>query len=124
MTELLFVHNVSKIEKSFLSFFLLSIKYHFNIRLPIDHTIPPWTGNVPNPIPGVDAWCPFHNGSDLTGRNGQACFWFSNGCSIGCPECDGTTRGPIPNQPEFAHKNEKCIMVPKPDHSVNSMFHR
>lgn len=24
----------------------------------------------------------------------QACFWFSNGCSIGCPECDGKTRGP------------------------------
>ena len=30
----------------------------------------------------------------LKGRNGQACFWFSNGCSIGCDECDGTTRGP------------------------------
>ena len=87
---------------------MLSIKYHFNIRLPVDHTTPPWTGNVPNPIPGVDAWCPFHNGSALTGRNGQACFWFSNGCSIGCPECDGTTRGPIPNQPEFAHKMDIC----------------
>lgn len=22
----------------------------------------------------------------------KACFWFSNGCSIGCPKCDGTTR--------------------------------
>ena len=30
-----------------------------------------------------------------SGRNGQACFWFSNGCSIGCDECDGTTRGPL-----------------------------
>lgn len=26
----------------------------------------------------------------------RSCFWFSNGCSIGCPECDGVTRGPIP----------------------------
>ena len=24
----------------------------------------------------------------------QACYWFSNGCSIGCPTCDGSTRGP------------------------------
>ena len=22
--------------------------------------------------------------------NGQACFWFNNGCSIGCDECDGS----------------------------------
>jgi hypothetical protein len=27
----------------------------------------------------------------------QACFWFSNGCAIGCEECDGSTRGPIPS---------------------------
>ena len=59
-------------------------------------------------VPGVDAWCPYHNGTSLTGSNGQACFWFSNGCSIGCPECDGSTRGPIPNQPEFAHKMDVC----------------
>ena len=32
---------------------------------------------------------------ELTGSNGQACFWFSNGCSIGC-------------QPEFAHKMDIC----------------
>lgn len=36
------------------------------------------------------------------GHNGQACFWFSNGCSIGCPECDGTTRGPGVH----SHKND------------------
>jgi hypothetical protein len=26
----------------------------------------------------------------LTGSNGQACYWFSNGCTIGCDKCDGT----------------------------------
>ena len=77
-------------------------------KTPLDHDIPPWNGQVPPNIPGVDAWCPFHNGTSLTGNNGQACFWFSNGCSIGCPECDGETRGPIPNQPEFAHKMDVC----------------
>ena len=23
--------------------------------------------------------------------NGQACYWFSNGCTPGCPSCDGTS---------------------------------
>ena len=39
------------------------------------------------------------------GHNGQACFWFSNGCSIGCPECDGKTRGPGVHN----HKNDSDI---------------
>ena len=38
------------------------------------------------------------------GHNGQACFWFSNGCSHGCPACDGTTRGP-------GVHNHKVIMM-------------
>jgi len=77
-------------------------------RNAVDHDIPPWSEAVPDPIPGVDAWCPFAKGSTLSGSNGQACFWFSNGCSIGCPECDGQTRGPIPNNPQFAHKMDVC----------------
>jgi len=77
-------------------------------RNAIDHDIPPWSGKVPNPIPGVESWCPFANGTSLTGSNGQACFWFSNGCSIGCPECDGKTRGPIPNRPPYNHKMDVC----------------
>ena len=32
----------------------------------------------------------------VSGQNGQSCFWFSNGCMIGCDACDGTSRGPIP----------------------------
>ena len=27
----------------------------------------------------------------LNASNGQACYWFSNGCTIGCESCDGTT---------------------------------
>jgi len=78
-------------------------------RNAIDSDLAPWNGSVPSPIPGVNAWCPMSgtNGS-LTGANGQACFWFSNGCSIGCPECDGTTRGPIPDKDKFRKKMDVC----------------
>ena len=31
-----------------------------------------------------------------TGGNGQACFWFNNGCDIGCDKCDGVTGQKIP----------------------------
>ena len=26
----------------------------------------------------------------LNASNGQSCYWFSNGCCIGCDKCDGT----------------------------------
>jgi len=105
---------------SFLAFFVVfllsatsSVSGHGAVVFPpprnaVDHDIPPWSQGVPDPIPGVDAWCPFAKGSALSGSNGQACFWFSNGCSIGCPECDGKTRGPIPNEPQYAHKMDVC----------------
>lgn len=34
-----------------------------------------------------------HDGhkDSLTASNGQACYWFSNGCMVGCDECDGTS---------------------------------
>jgi hypothetical protein len=64
----------------------------------------PWNGSVPAGKIPFDPWCPFpsadapgRDARNLTGANGQACFWFSNGCAIGCPSCDGSTRGPIPN---------------------------
>lgn len=77
-------------------------------RNAVDHDISPWNGPVPEPIPGVKAWCPISNGSTLSGVNGQSCFWFSNGCSIGCPVPDGTTRGPIPTNPKMRHKMDVC----------------
>ena len=43
-----------------------------------------------------EGYCPFPEKGALSGANGQACFWFSLGCSIGCESCDGSTRGPIP----------------------------
>lgn len=106
-------------------------------RNAIDGDTPPWSGPVPKTSLGgapFQGWCPMpsnstKDGRHLSGRNGQACFWFScvihpairdltssrwrrpsvslisrtttaprrNGCTIGCPQCDGFTRGPIPD---------------------------
>lgn len=72
-------------------------------RNAIDSNEEPWIHAVPTKVP-FEPWCPFPSatasrsdpGRNLTGSNGQACFWFSNGCAIGCETCDGSTRGPIP----------------------------
>ena len=54
-------------------------------------------------------------GRNLTGANGQSCFWFSNGCAIGCGECDGNTRGPIPSfECKAGQDPANCDVVPKP----------
>ena len=53
--------------------------------------------------------CPAPDKSgNLTGSNGRACFWFSNGCTVFCDECDGDTRGPIPDEPSVRHKMNVC----------------
>jgi len=50
----------------------------------------------------------------LTGQNGQSCFWFSNGCAIGCDACDGNTRGPIPSfECVEGQSTNNCSMTPK-----------
>lgn len=73
-------------------------------RQAIDGNVAPWNGTVPAyPIPFM-FWCATPDAGstqphNLTGVNGQACFWFSNGCDISCHDpdhpnggvCDGTT---------------------------------
>jgi len=44
---------------------------------------------------GCQGSCPIsaHNSNNplaLNASNGQSCYWFSNGCTIGCDKCDGT----------------------------------
>jgi len=69
-------------------------------RNGVDRDTAPWNGPVPMNPPDVDkppAWCPVTSKEGkLSGQNAQACFWFSNGCAVGCPKCDGSSRGPIP----------------------------
>jgi len=72
-------------------------------RQSVDRLLPPWNGPVPAyPIPfDSPNWCesPDASVSDprkLSGKNGQACFWFNNGCDIGSATCDGVTGQKIP----------------------------
>lgn len=75
---------------------------HPKPRQAIDGVLAPWNGSVPNPVPFTTPnWCA-HESADtkdprhLIGSNGEACFWFSNGCDIGCDKCDGNTGQKIP----------------------------
>ena len=71
-------------------------------RNALDASLAPWSNwSYPrDPIhfdyTGTDTAgsCPKspHDGdADHLVSNGQACYWFSNGCTPGCPSCDGTS---------------------------------
>jgi|EP01046_Picozoa_sp_COSAG06_P067555 hypothetical protein len=73
-------------------------------RNAVDSNIAPWSAGVPEHVP-FEYMCPFpsiveaarsHGTRNLSATNGQACFWFSNGCAPGCEVCDGSTRGVVP----------------------------
>merc|ERR1719482_1252751 len=88
-------------------------------REAVDSNEKPWGGPVPHPLP-FEPWCPFPSkaaaGKDnrnITGANGEACFWFSNGCAIGCDACDGSTRGPVPvMQCVEGQSPDSCDVIP------------
>jgi len=94
-------------------------------RNSIDSDQMPWSGKIPYPVP-FEPWCPMPSqdaavsdpGRNLTGQNGQACFWFSNGCAIGCDACDGNTRGPIPMFDCVEGQSKtNCSLTPDPSNS-------
>jgi hypothetical protein len=66
-------------------------------RNAVDRDLAPWNAPMPNHLPPVEgSLCPAPDANGkITGELGQACFWFSNGCTIGCEQCDGISRGPI-----------------------------
>eukprot|EP00658_Telonema_sp_P-2_P049544 TRINITY_DN3768_c0_g2_i5.p1 TRINITY_DN3768_c0_g2~~TRINITY_DN3768_c0_g2_i5.p1 ORF type:complete len:285 (-),score=64.54 TRINITY_DN3768_c0_g2_i5:53-907(-) len=83
---------------------------HPRPRNAIDGSLPPWTNwSYPCDATHQGDMCAItfcedghncqgscaisaHDGPDkLTASNGQACYWFSNGCTVGCDACDGTT---------------------------------
>ena len=50
--------------------------------------------------------------------NGQACFWFSNGCTIGCESCDGSNNHPGHGQQQFLYKGKSVAELAKANISV------
>lgn len=79
--------------------FLSGVEGHAMMVVPpprnaVDKDLAPWNAAPPS------SWdhhvdtpiCPMADGLDtLSLRNGQACFWFSHGCTIYCDTCDGVT---------------------------------
>jgi len=73
-------------------------------RNAVDKDLFPWNTKPPcgdvGGCPSVETktgWCPVPGADGKpSGQNGQSCFWFSNGCAVGCDTCDGSSRGPIP----------------------------
>lgn len=48
----------------------------------------------------------------------QACFWFSNGCTIGCDACDGANNHPGHGSQTFLYKNMTVAELEKANISV------
>jgi len=76
---------------------------HPKPRQSIDGTLLPWNASILPAVFPFDApnWCEYPSADSkdprkLSGDNGQACFWFNNGCDLGCDKCDGLTGQKIP----------------------------
>lgn len=58
-------------------------------RNSIDSELPAWANGHFPPTGTIEPYaCTCTNGTDVC-NSGQSCFWFSQGCSIGCKACDG-----------------------------------
>ncbi len=81
-------------------------------RNAIDVETPAWS-DAKHPKTGViePYDCSCTNGTDPC-NNGQACFWFSQGCSIGCKACD-SLGSRLPNWAHCAEVIEPTLNDPK-----------
>lgn len=59
--------------------------------------------------------------SALNASNGQSCYWFSNGCTVGCEACDGTTSHVGHGEQRFLYKGmdpkelaRRKVTIPNP----------
>ena len=76
-------------------------------RNAIDSELAPWAHGK-HPMTGwIEPYnCNCTNGTEAECNSGQSCFWFSQGCTIGCAECDGQGQ----RYPSWDH----CPGTPKP----------
>ena len=69
--------------------------------------------------------CRCTNGTESECNSGQSCFWFSQGCTIGCAACDGdgarlpgydhcpdASIAPTLNDPEYRTANQVRENIP------------
>ena len=92
-------------------------------RQAIDGSLAPWNGKVPQEMPFM-FWCASPSASahgldkrNVTGVNGQACFWFNNGCDISCDECDGMS-----GQFEDSMEEDKQIRASEQSANMASLY--
>ena len=76
-------------------------------RNAIDSELPAWSHGK-HPMTGwIEPYnCRCTNGTESECNSGQSCFWFSQGCTIGCEKCDGNGQ----RYPSWDH----CPGTPKP----------
>lgn len=81
-------------------------------RNSVDADLPAWS-NGSHPETGlIEPYnCGCTNGSS-TCNNGQSCFWFSQGCTIGCKTCDGKGQR-YPNYDHCPGESIKPTLLPK-----------
>jgi len=76
-------------------------------RNAIDSELPAWSGGKHPNTGWIEPYnCACTNSTEAECNNGQSCFWFSQGCTIGCAECDGQGA----RYPSWDH----CPGTPKP----------
>ena len=70
--------------------------------------------------------CPIsaHSGSKnaLNASNGQSCYWFSNGCTVGCSVCDGTQNHVGHGNQRFLYKGMSAQDLNKKNISIQDLW--
>eukprot|EP00041_Stephanoeca_diplocostata_P007815 m.112842 g.112842 ORF g.112842 m.112842 type:complete len:390 (-) comp17044_c0_seq1:271-1440(-) len=97
---------------------IASVEGHGSVIMPlsrnsIDAETSAWSDGKHPETGTIEPYnCGCTNGSDIC-NNGQSCFWFSQGCTIGCSKCDGNgTR--LPNFDHCPHESINATLnLPK-----------
>ena len=85
-------------------------------RNSIDSELPAWSHGKHPETGVIEPYnCACTNGTEAECNSGQSCFWFSQGCTIGCAACDGNgQRYPswdhcpgTPNKPPATYLDKK-----------------
>lgn len=112
---------------------IVRVDGHASILVPaprnaIDSELPPWSNGKHPPTGSIQPYgCECTNGTALC-NSGQACFWFSQGCTPGCKACNGEgsrlpnfdhcpgeSLTPTINDPKYRTVNQAAVAGSKQD---------